>query len=158
MGGWGTSAKPLFFMSVFALSCQIAAPPARASTTRHHQPSAEMADHYAQSTRHTLRVGVHGRAMLHGRHYAGGGISCVPFARNDSGIAVAGNAWQWWDNAAGTYARGSVPEPGSVLTFRSNGRMRLGHVAVVSRIINPREVEVEHANWWGAGMSGGVAR
>ena len=36
--------------------------------------------------------------------------------------------------------------------------MRLGHVAVVSRVINPREVEVEHANWWGAGMYGGVAR
>ena len=88
----------------------------------------------------------------------GGGISCVPFARSDSGIAVAGNAWQWWDNAAGVYARGSVPEPGSVLAFRSNGRMRLGHVAVVSRVINPREVEVEHANWWGAGMHGGVAR
>ncbi len=117
-----------------------------------------MADHDAQSTRHTLRVGVHGRAMLHGRHYAGGGISCVPFARNDSGIAVAGNAWQWWDNAAGLYARGSVPEAGSVLTFRSNGRMRMGHVAVVSRVINPREVEVDQANWWGPGMYGGVAR
>ncbi len=36
--------------------------------------------------------------------------------------------------------------------------MRLGHVAVVSRVINPREVEVEHANWWSAGMYGGVAR
>jgi surface antigen len=82
----------------------------------------------------------------------------VPFARNDSGISVPGNAWEWWDNAAGVYARGSVPEPGSVLTFRSNGRMRLGHVAVVSRVINAREVEVDHANWWGPGMYGGVAR
>jgi hypothetical protein len=88
----------------------------------------------------------------------GGGISCVPFARNDSGISVAGNAWQWWENAAGVYERGRVPETGSVLTFRSNGRMRLGHVAVVSRVINPREVEVEHANWAGTGMRGGVAR
>jgi hypothetical protein len=82
----------------------------------------------------------------------------VPFARNDSGIAVVGNAWQWWDNAAGVYARGSVPEPGSVLAFRANGRMRLGHVAVVTRVINPREVEIEHANWWGPNMRGGVAR
>ena len=70
----------------------------------------------------------------------------------------AGNAWEWWDNAAGVYARGSVPEPGSVLAFRSNGRMRLGHVAVVSRVINPREVEIEHANWSASGMCGGVAR
>jgi surface antigen len=97
---------------------------------------------------------VHGNA--HAR--AGGGISCVPFARSDSGISVSGNAWQWWANAAGVYARGSVPEPGSVLAFRSNGRMRLGHVAVVSRVINPREIEIEHANWRSAGMRGAVAR
>lgn len=82
----------------------------------------------------------------------------MPFARNDSGISVPGNAWEWWDNAAGVYARGSAPEAGSVLTFRANGRMRLGHVAVVSRVINPREIEVDHANWWAPGMYGGVAR
>jgi hypothetical protein len=51
-----------------------------------------------------------------------------------------------------------VPQPGSVLTFRANGRMHLGHVAVVSRIINAREIEIDHANWWGPGMRGGVAR
>jgi hypothetical protein len=107
-----------------------------------------------------MRVAMHGRLWHRGgRHFAyGGGISCVPFARNDSGISVAGNAWEWWDNAAGVYARGSVPEPGSVLTFRANGRMRLGHVAVVSRVVNAREVEVDHANWWGPGTHGGVAR
>ena len=104
-----------------------------------------------------LRKASHGKTMAHGR-YASGGISCVPFARNASGIAVGGNAWQWWDNAAGVYARGRIPESGSVLAFRSNGRMRLGHVAVVSRVINPREIEIEHANWWSAGMYGGVAR
>ena len=54
--------------------------------------------------------------------------------------------------------RGGVPEAGSVLTFRANGRMRLGHVAVVSQVINPREIEIDHANWWGPGMRGGVAR
>jgi surface antigen len=100
----------------------------------------------------------HGRTAARRRYHAGGGISCVPFARNDTGIAVFGNAWEWWEKAAGSYARGSVPEPGSVLAFRSNGRMRLGHVAVVTRVINPREVEIEHANWWGPGMRGGVAR
>lgn len=157
MRGWGISANSLFFMSVFAVSCQIAAPPVSASPSR-HQPSITTSYHSTQSARH-IRVAAHGRVMLHGRHYAyGGGMSCVPFARNDSGISVAGNAWQWWDNAAGVYARGSVPEAGSVLTFRSNGRMRMGHVAVVSRIINPREIEVDQANWWGPGMYGGVAR
>ena len=82
----------------------------------------------------------------------------MPYARAASGIAVTGNAWEWWQNAAGVYARGSVPEPGSVLTFRSNGRMRLGHVAVVSTVINSREIEIDHANWWGPGMRGGIAK
>jgi surface antigen len=102
------------------------------------------------------------RAVEHrkgaGHYYARGGLSCVPFARADSGITVAGNAWEWWQNAAGVYSRGSVPEPGSVLTFRANGRMRLGHVAVVSNVVNAREIEIDHANWWGPGMHGGVAR
>jgi len=84
------------------------------------------------------------------------GISCVPFARAETGIDVAGNAWEWWDNAAGTYARGHLPEPGSVLSFTANGRMRLGHVAVVKQVINSREIEIDHANW--AGARGGVAR
>lgn len=101
---------------------------------------------------------MHARVAGHRRYARASGISCVPFARADSGIAVAGNAWQWWDNAAGVYARGAVPEAGSVLTFRANGRMRLGHVAVVDRVINPREIEIEHANWWGPGAHGGVSR
>lgn len=85
-----------------------------------------------------------------------GGISCVPYARNVSGIQIPGNAWEWWYNAAGQYARGHQPEPGSVLAFRANGRMRMGHVAVVSEVINAREVLIDHANW--AGTRGGVAR
>jgi hypothetical protein len=75
------------------------------------------------------------------------GISCVPFARENSGIEVAGNAANWWANAAGVYARGNRPELGSVLNFRATGRMRLGHVAVVTNVLGPRVVEVDHANW-----------
>jgi hypothetical protein len=103
---------------------------------------------------------LHNLARHGGHAYArwGGGISCVPFARSASGIDVAGNAWQWWDNAAGRYARGSRPEPGSVLSFTANGRMRMGHVAVVASVINAREIEVDQANWWGPGMRGGVSR
>jgi surface antigen len=86
------------------------------------------------------------------------GISCVPYAREASGIFVAGNAWQWWENASGQYARGYRPEPGSVLAFRSTGRMRLGHVAVVTRVVNAREVIVDHANWPSSAMYGGVSR
>jgi surface antigen len=85
------------------------------------------------------------------------GISCVPYARQVSGIEVAGNAWEWWANAKGLYARGDQPEAGSVLNFRANGRMRLGHVAVVTQVVNPREVIVEHANWPSGGGRGGVS-
>ena len=156
MRGWGASTKSLFLLSVFATGSPLAASPASAVPNRNHQPSVEYPYYAARAA--MLRKVSGSQPTQHGRHYASGGISCVPFARNASGIAVGGNAWQWWDNAAGVYARGSVPESGSVLAFRSNGRMRLGHVAVVSRVINPREVEVEHANWWSAGMYGGVAR
>src|ERR1700760_1919724 len=37
-------------------------------------------------------------------------MSCVPYARQVSGIKVAGNAWQWWNNSEGLYARGDQPE------------------------------------------------
>jgi hypothetical protein len=100
--------------------------------------------------------------LIMARGYAGharphvAGISCVPYARNASGIIVAGNAWQWWDHAIGAYARGRVPEPGSVLTFRANGRMRLGHVAVVTTVIGNREIEIDHANWAGGGVAHNV--
>ncbi len=88
--------------------------------------------------------------------YGGGGLQCVPFARDASGIELTGNAWTWWDQAAGVYERGSTPEPGSILAFRANGAMQLGHVAVVSRVVNDREIEIDHANW--GGYRGGVAR
>lgn len=85
-------------------------------------------------------------------------ISCVPYARQVSGIMVVGNAWQWWNRAEGLYARGELPEPGAVLNFRSNGRMRLGHVAVVTRIVNPREIIIDQANWPGAASGrGGIS-
>ena len=85
-----------------------------------------------------------------------GGISCVPYARSVTGMAVSGNAWQWWASAAGTYERGARPESGSVLNFRSTGRMSLGHVAVVSGVIDSREITIDHANWAGGGISRGV--
>lgn len=72
-------------------------------------------------------------------------------------MTVSGNAWQWWGNAAGTYARGQVPEAGSVLAFRNNMRMPMGHVAVVSRVESPRVVTIDHANWPTGGRRGQVA-
>ncbi len=83
-----------------------------------------------------------------------GGISCVPFARAATGMEVKGNAHAWWSSASGTYERGQQPEAGSVLNFRSTQRMRLGHVAVVARVVDSRTIEVDHANWAGPGGAG----
>jgi surface antigen len=60
---------------------------------------------------------------------------------------ISGNAGDWWDNAAGSYRRGHQPEAGAVLVFRPAGRMWAGHVAVVSKLVNAREILVNQANW-----------
>jgi surface antigen len=83
-------------------------------------------------------------------------ISCVPYVRSVTGMDISGNAHTWWSNAAGSYARGHRPERGAVLSFRSSGGMRLGHVAVVSRVVNSREVLIDHANWEGPGIRKGT--
>lgn len=84
-----------------------------------------------------------------------GGISCVPYARSVTGMSISGNGRDWWYNAAGRYARASRPEPGAILSFPSSGGMRSGHVAVVSRVINARLIEIDHANWGGPGIRRG---
>lgn len=75
------------------------------------------------------------------------GPQCVPFARALSSIMLFGDAWRWWSAAAGRYDRGDVPSAGSVLSFLPDARMPLGHVAVVTRVISAREIEIDHANW-----------
>lgn len=77
----------------------------------------------------------------------GAGLECVPFARQMSGIRIFGDAWTWWDQASGHYQEGTRPKVGAVLVFRPHGVMKLGHVAVVSRIVSDRILMVTHANW-----------
>jgi surface antigen len=74
-------------------------------------------------------------------------LQCVPYAREVSGIQIYGDAWTWWDQAAGRYARGHTPRVGAVMAFEPYGKMRLGHVAAVSRVIDSRTVLLRHANW-----------
>ncbi len=76
-----------------------------------------------------------------------GVLQCVPYARFMSGISLRGDAWTWWDKAAGIYARGNQPEPGAVLSFPGTERMPLGHVAVVTQVLNDRTILIDHANW-----------
>jgi surface antigen len=87
------------------------------------------------------------------------GLQCVPFARQLSGIDITGDAHTWWRQAASRFERGQTPEVGSVLVFRASGGMRLGHVSVVSQVVGPRHILVDHANWPGPGFpKGRVAR
>jgi surface antigen len=74
-------------------------------------------------------------------------IECAPYARQVSGIALAGDAADWWAEAAGRYRRSSQPAPGGVLVFRRSGRLPSGHVSVVRRVLSPREIVVTQANW-----------
>lgn len=84
--------------------------------------------------------------------------SCVPYARARSGIALRGDAWTWWDAAAGRYDRGGAPRAGSVLVLDRTARLPQGHLAVVSRVVSAREVRVDHANWASGAGKGRVAR
>lgn len=82
---------------------------------------------------------------------------CVPFARALSSIGLSGDAWRWWSEAGSGYERGARPQAGGILSFRPSGRMPLGHLAVVTRVISSREIEVDHANWAAPGaISRGV--
>jgi surface antigen len=157
-----------------ALAPGLAAAPSLAATTQtqqtpaqsSHRPQATAAHGQSATTHATARtatppgkrgsqVAKNGKARV----ARGGGLQCVPFARNASGIEVAGNAHLWWDHAAGVYARGQTPEANSILSFRANRSMPLGHVAVVRRVVNARELEIDHANWSGpGGRKGSVSR
>jgi surface antigen len=74
-------------------------------------------------------------------------LQCVPFARAESGVEIHGNAETWWAQAAGDYDRGQEPREGAVMAFAGTRSMPLGHVAVVEKIINDREILISHANW-----------
>ena len=88
-----------------------------------------------------IATGADARSLL---DYVG---QCVPFAREASGIAIYGDAWTWWDQADGKYARGHKPREGAVIVFAKTDRLRLGHVAVVSRVVEKRVLMLTHANW-----------
>ncbi|SLN29989.1 CHAP domain protein [Aquimixticola soesokkakensis] len=74
-------------------------------------------------------------------------VWCVPFARNASGIQLRGNAHLWWNAAVGKYARGNEPQVGAVMVFSASRSMKIGHVAVVSKVVSDREILIDHANW-----------
>ena len=74
-------------------------------------------------------------------------LQCVPYAREQSGVQIYGDAHTWWGQAQGRYKRGRTPKVGAVMAFRPHRNMRLGHVAAVSRIVDSRTVLLSHSNW-----------
>ena len=74
-------------------------------------------------------------------------LQCVPYARTVTGIQIRGDAWTWWNQAEGRYARGFAPRLGAVMALRPHGNSHLGHVAAVSRIVDARTILIRHANW-----------
>jgi hypothetical protein len=74
-------------------------------------------------------------------------IQCVPYAREHSGVKIYGDAWTWWNQAAGKFPRETAPETGSVMVLAGYAGPHSGHVAVVRSVVAPREIRVDHANW-----------
>jgi surface antigen len=74
-------------------------------------------------------------------------LQCVPYARANSDIKIFGDAYTWWDKAAGKYPRGTLPEPGAVMVLHNYAGPNHGHVAVVRDVTDAREIRVDHANW-----------
>jgi len=72
---------------------------------------------------------------------------CVPYARSRSGIGIWGDAYTWWDQAAGRFGRSSRPRIGAVMVMVGYAGTDSGHVAVVRRVLSTREIVVDHANW-----------
>lgn len=74
-------------------------------------------------------------------------LECAPYARAVTGLALYGDAADWWDQAEGRYQRSDIPRPGGVLVFRRSARLPYGHVAVVREQVSAREIRVDQANW-----------
>lgn len=95
--------------------------------------------------------GSSGSGNFSSRHAAGyrvaEPISCVPYARDVSGLQIRGDAHTWWHQAAGKYKRSQRPKVGAVFVLSKSSRLRYGHLSVVKRIINSRTIEVAHSNW-----------
>jgi hypothetical protein len=74
-------------------------------------------------------------------------IQCVPYARAHSSVKIYGDAWTWWDQAAGKFSREPMPRTGAVIVLAGYDGPKSGHVAVVRALDSPREIRVDHANW-----------
>ncbi|MBL8548571.1 MAG: CHAP domain-containing protein [Hyphomonadaceae bacterium] len=75
-------------------------------------------------------------------------LQCAIYARDRTGVSLAGEARTWWPQAEGRYQRTHFPQVGAVMAMLGTSA---GHVAVVARVISRREILIDHANWMSTG-------
>jgi hypothetical protein len=78
-------------------------------------------------------------------------LQCVVYARARTGIDIHGDAADWWERAAGKYARGNQPILGSILVLTGYAGPHRSHLAVVTSMVSGREIRIDHANWFDDG-------
>ena len=83
--------------------------------------------------------------------------NCALYVRAETGVALHGPAGGWWGQAQGRYARGQLPAVGAILVFKKTGHMPSGHVALVTNLVGPHEILVDHANWRHGRVSRGMS-
>ena len=74
-------------------------------------------------------------------------LQCVPYARDHSRVTLYGDAYTWWDKAAGKFVRSAVPREGAVMVLYNYAGPARGHVAVVRAVLDSRTIKIDHANW-----------
>lgn len=79
---------------------------------------------------------------------SGAPLECAIYARERSGVEIFGDARSWWPQAQGRYPREAQPSAGAVMVM---GGTEGGHVAVVTHVLNERQIVIDHANWLGDG-------
>lgn len=89
-------------------------------------------------------------------HAGPGWGDCVRTVRALSDFTIRGDAWTWWNNAAGEHARDNRPQVGSVLVFKRTSHMGRGHVSLVSGVVDKRTVQVDHTWIAGRGVKRGM--
>jgi hypothetical protein len=80
--------------------------------------------------------------------YSATPLQCVPFARKASGVNIYGDAHTWWGQARHKYETDDEPRRGAVIVLKGrNDNDARGHVGVVRKLLNDRQITVDHANW-----------
>jgi surface antigen len=74
----------------------------------------------------------------------------VLYARAQTKVNLRGNTWTWWRGKKNRYGRSRTPQIGAVLVLK-RGSKRLGHLAVVKRMLGPREIIADRSNWLNRG-------